>query len=265
MGFVPCEACPELEARAEADCPAGDFHDFCVADVCATCDLGVWVNATKEAYEELVEVTDPIYDDIPTDTPAETPSSSPTSSYEEQISASCPMTAVNMCADFNAAWLSRVQNKTAVEGSNFLSADIEAVMETVDGGKWSRSEGSGWPLYYWDTVSGATQWDIPASLSAAAAMVAVDGGPCIAAISCCQNCFKCGEELTSQMAVDGEAKYVCTSNTDCGYFKGVYQCKCHEAALTACTAACAAHPALLPACDHCSQLMETLPQGKSFG
>jgi hypothetical protein len=56
MGSVPCEVCPELEARAGADCPAGDFPDFCVADVCATFDLGVWVNATKEAYEWSEEI-----------------------------------------------------------------------------------------------------------------------------------------------------------------------------------------------------------------
>jgi hypothetical protein len=59
VGSVPCEACPELEAQAEASCPAGDFHGFCVADVCATCELGLWVNATKEAYEEFDDATDP--------------------------------------------------------------------------------------------------------------------------------------------------------------------------------------------------------------
>jgi hypothetical protein len=271
---TPCAECSELEVQAELECPAGAFHDFCVADVCATCELATWVNVTKEAHEEMLVATDPAHDDTPDRPGMFSPPTNPTpaqtqTDYDSQISSSCPMTAIGACVDFDKGWVGRVQaNRTT---GNFLSADVRSVIGTVDGGKWATSLStlgtSGWAQYYWDTDSGETQWDgIPASLAAAAAAVAAEGGPCMAAISCCQSCFKCGEELTSQMVIDGDAKFVCNEKSqECGYFKGVYECKCREAALSVCRTACASQPALLLACDHCSRLMGSLPRWNLVG
>ena len=49
---VEFESCPELEAQAEAQCPSGDLHETCIADVGMTCDLTRWVDAAKEGQRE---------------------------------------------------------------------------------------------------------------------------------------------------------------------------------------------------------------------
>ena len=52
--------CPTLKAQAEAQCPSGEAHQGCMADVGSTCDLEKWVNAAKEADEAIEAVTNAV-------------------------------------------------------------------------------------------------------------------------------------------------------------------------------------------------------------